>query len=95
MAPEPQIGLWQGYLALVQFDGSAHKRTKTGGAGVSLLQVTQASTELVRWKSIPLLKCADNVVAEAQACLAAIHLATAYYVDCLQQGVAQAGCYSR
>ena len=34
---EPQE--WQG--CLVQFDGSAHKHTQTGGAGVSLLHVTR------------------------------------------------------
>ena len=56
---------WKG--CLVQFDGSAHKRTRAGGAGVSLLQVTQNSTALVRWKSVPLLNCPDNVVAEAHA----------------------------
>ena len=80
---------WQG--CLVQFDGSAHKRTKAGGAGVSLLQVTQESTVLVRWKSVPLVNCTDNVVAEAHACLAAIQLATTYHLECLQQGVAQDG----
>ena len=80
---------WQG--CLVQFDGSVHKRTKAGGAGVSLLQVTQESTTLVRWKSVPLVNCPDNVVAEAHACLAAVHLAINYHRDCLQQGIAQDG----
>lgn len=56
---------WQG--CLVQFDGSAHKHTKTGGAGVSLLHVTPSSTTLAQWLSIPLLSCADNVLAEAHA----------------------------
>ena len=80
---------WQG--CLVQFDGSAHKRTHTGGAGVSLLQVTQETTTLVRWKSVPLAPCADNVIAEAKACLAAIHLAIEYQRQCLAQGIAQEG----
>ena len=80
---------WQG--CLVQFDGSAHKRSQTGGAGVSLLQVTQEYTSLVRWKSIPLVPCADNVVAEATACLAAVRLAIEYYSQCLDRGIPQKG----
>ena len=80
---EPQE--WQG--CLVQFDGSAHKRTQTGGAGVSLLHVTSSSTSLVQWLSIPLLSCSDNVVAEAHACRAAINLAFEYYVSCMSRGV--------
>ena len=80
---------WQGCLA--QFDGSAHKRTQTGGAGVSLLHVTQETTTLVRWKSIPLVPCADNVVAEASACLAAIRLAIEYHRQCLTCGIPQKG----
>ena len=80
---------WKG--CLVQFDGSAHKRTRAGGAGVSLLQVTQDSTTLVRWKSIPLLNCPDNAIAEAHACLNAVHLATEFYHECLKQGIAQDG----
>ena len=76
---------WQG--CLVQFDGSAHKRTQTGGAGVSLLHVTPSSTTLVQWLSIPLLSCADNVIAEAHACRAAIGLAFEYYVSCLSKGI--------
>ena len=80
---EPQE--WQG--CLVQFDGSAHKRTQTGGAGVSLLHVTSSSTSLVQWLSIPLLSCSDNVVAEAHACRAAINLAFEYYVSCVSRGI--------
>ena len=76
---------WQG--CLVQFDGSAHKRTQTG-AGVSLLQVTQEATTLVRWKSIPLVPCAD---AEAKACLAAVLLAVEYHEQCLARGIPQKG----
>ena len=75
----------------MQFDGSAHKRTQTGGAGVSLLQVTQEATTLVRWKSIPLVPCADNVVAEAKACLAAVLLAVEYHEQCLARGIPQKG----
>ena len=80
---EPQE--WQG--CLVQFDGSAHKHTQTGGAGVSLLHVTPSSTSLVQWLSIPLLSCSDNVVAEAHACRAAINLAFKYYVSCMSKGI--------
>ena len=80
---------WRG--SLVQFDGSAHKRTQTGGAGVSLLQVTQEATTLVRWKSIPLVPCADNVMAEAHACLAAVQLAIEYDRHCLERGMSQDG----
>ena len=80
---------WQG--CLVQFDGSAHKRSRTGGAGVSLLHVTQEITTLVRWKSIPLVPCADNVVAEANACLAAVRLAIEYHSQCLARGIPQKG----
>ena len=77
---------WQG--CLVQFDGSAHKHTQTGGAGVSLLHITQTSTTLVQWLSLPLLSCPDNVIAEAHACRAAIELAFEYYVSCLSKGIA-------
>ena len=80
---EPQE--WQG--CLVQFDGSAHKNTQTGGAGVGLLHVTQSSTSLVQWLSIPLLSCPDNVIAEAHACRAAINLAFEYYVSCMAKGI--------
>ena len=80
---------WQG--CLVQFDGSAHKRAQTGGAGVSLLQVTQEATTLVRWKSIPLVPCADNAIAEAKACLAAVQLAVEYHGQCLARGIPQKG----
>ena len=76
---------WQG--CLVQFDGSAHKHTQTGGAGVSLLHVTPSSTTLVHWLSTPLLSCADNVLAEAHACKAAIKLAFEYYVSCLSRDI--------
>ena len=55
---EPQE--WQG--CFVQFDGSAHKHTQTGGAGVSLLHATPSSTSLVQWLSIPSLSCSDNEV---------------------------------
>ena len=79
---------WQG--CLVQFDGSAHKRTQTGGAGVCLLQCTQETT-LVRWQSLPLVPCADNVVVEAKACLLAVQLAITYHNQSLQQGIHQAG----
>ena len=80
---EPQE--WQG--CLVQFDGSAHKNTQTGGAGVGLLHVTPSSTSLVQWLSIPLLSCPDNVIAEAHACRAAINLAFEYYVSCMAKGI--------
>ena len=80
---EPQE--WQG--CLVQFDGSAHKSTQTGGAGVGLLHVTPSSTSLVQWLSIPLLSCPDNVIAEAHACRAAINLAFEYYVSCMDKGI--------
>lgn len=75
---------WQG--CLVQFDGSAHKITQTGGAGVSLLQVTQDNTTLVHWLSLPLSPCADNVVAGAKACLAALELASEHYLSSLRRG---------
>ena len=80
---------WQG--CLVQFDGSAHKRSQTGGAGVSLLHVTQEIATLARWKSIPLVPCADNVVGEASACLAAVRLAIEYHSQCLARGIPQKG----
>lgn len=80
---------WRG--CLVQFDGSAHKKSRAGGAGVSLLQVTPDSTTLVRWKSTPLLDCPDNVMAEAHACLHAVQLATEFHHECLRQGVQQDG----
>ena len=78
---EPQE--WQG--CLVQFDGSAHKNTQTGGAGVGLLHVTPSSTSLVQWLSIPLLSCPDNVIAEAHACR--VNLAFEYYVSCMAKGI--------
>ena len=76
---------WQG--CLLQFDGSAHKHTQTGGAGVSLLHNTQTTTNLVQWLSIALLSCTDNVIAEAHACRAAIELAFNYCVSCLSKDI--------
>ena len=55
--------------------------------GVSLLHVTPWSTTLVQWLSIPLLSCADNVLAEAHACKAAIKLAFECYVSCLSRDI--------
>ena len=38
-----------------------------------------------------MLDCPDNVIAEAQACLHAVQLATEFYHECLRQGIAQDG----
>ena len=49
------------------------------------------TTTLVRWKSVPLVPCADNVIAEARACFAAVQLAIEYHRHCLEQGMSQDG----
>lgn len=57
---------------LIQFDGSAHRKEQTGGAGVVTLQATGSSLSLTNWSAIALPKCVDNLYAEAHACYFAL-----------------------
>ena len=50
---------------IVQFDGSAHRTEGIGGAGAALLQVGPRGFHLLRWGSLSLHPCKDNIVAEA------------------------------
>ena len=49
---------------IVQFDGSAHRNQRIGGAGAALLQVESNGISLLDWGARSLPNCADNIVAE-------------------------------
>ena len=70
--------------AIVQFDGSAHRSEGVGGAGAALLQVGPRGFHLLRWGSLPLNPCKDNIVAEAYGAELAMTLYAEYVRDCRQ-----------
>ena len=76
---EPQI--------IVQFDGSAHRRSQIGGAGAALLQVDGTGISLLDWEARALPKCVDNIVAEAHGAELAICLYEKYVSMCHTQGI--------
>ena len=74
-------------VLLAQFDGSAHRQQVVGGAGAVLLYLTAAQTQVLRWTSIALAPCRDNVEAEIRACLEAIQLVKAVQTQRLADGL--------
>ena len=50
---------------LVQFDGSCHADTGTGGAGAALLELQREGLTLLKWRAVALPSCPDNIFAEA------------------------------
>eukprot|EP00434_Breviolum_minutum_P037644 symbB.v1.2.033388.t1/scaffold4123.1/size58836/8 len=70
---------------IVQFDGSAHRASKVGGAGAALLQFDGNGLALLDWDARVLPKCADNIVAEANGADLAMHLYEKYVRMCHEQ----------
>ena len=72
---------------LVQFDGSAHRNKRVGGAGAALLQVESTGLSLLDWGAQALPNCADNIVAETYGAGLAISLYEKYRNLCQLQGL--------
>lgn len=72
---------------LVQFDGSAHRTKRVGGAGAALLQVESTGMSLLDWGAQALPNCADNIVAETYGAGLAISLYEKYRDLCQQQSL--------
>lgn len=72
---------------IVQFDGSAHRKSQIGGAGAALLQVDGNGLSLLDWEARALPKCADNIVAEAHGAELAMQLYEKYVLMCHAQGL--------
>ncbi len=68
---------------IVQFDGSAH-RAEGVGAGAALLRVGPRGFHLLRWGSLSLHPCKDNV-AEAYGAELAMILYSEYVRDCRKE----------
>ena len=68
--------------AIVQFDGSAHRGECIGGAGAALLQVGPRGLHFLRWGSLSLYPCKENIVAEAYGAELAMILYSEYVRDC-------------
>ena len=73
---------------IVQFDGSAHCTEGIGGAGAALLQVGPRGFHLLRWGSLSLHPCKDNIVAEAYGAELAMILYSEYVRDCWKERLA-------
>ena len=74
---------------VVQFDGSAHRSRRVGGAGAALLQVESTGVSLLDWGARALPNCADNIVAETHGAALAISLYGKYRLLSQQQGLFQ------
>ena len=72
---------------IVQCDGSAHRMCQIGGAGAALLQFDGNGLTLLDWNAPILLKCADNIVAEANGADLAMHLYEKYVLMCHEQSL--------
>ena len=72
---------------MAQFDGSAHRSRKIGGAGAALFQVDSTGMTLLDWGSQALPKCIDNIVAEGKGACLAINLYERYVEHCLQHKI--------
>ena len=70
---------------IVQFDGSAHRDARIGGAGAALLQVGPRGYYLLWWGSLSLYPCKDNIVAEAYGAELAMILYSEYVRDCRKE----------
>ena len=58
---------------LGQFDGGCHSSLSIGGAGYCIYLVFPDAVKLIKWNSIALPNCSDNVVAEVSACRFLVH----------------------
>ena len=72
---------------MAQFDGSAHRSRKIGGAGAALFQVDSTGMTLLDWGSQALPKCIDNIVAEGKGACLPITLYERYVEQCLQRKI--------
>ena len=70
---------------IVQFDGSAHRDQRIGGAGAALLQVESNGISLLDWGARSRPDCADNIVAETHGADLAIALYDKYRGLCQEQ----------
>ena len=70
---------------IVQFDGSAHRDRRIGGAGAALLQVESNGISLLDWGARSLPNCADNIVAETHGADLGIALYDKYRNLCQEQ----------
>ena len=70
---------------IVQFDGSAHRDACIGGAGAALLQIGPRGLQLLRWGSMSLHPCKDNIVAESYGAELAMTLYSEYVRDCRKE----------
>ena len=70
---------------IVQFDGSAHRTEGVGGAGAALLRVGPRGFHLLRWGSLSLHPCKDNIVAEAYGAELAMILYSEYVKNCRKE----------
>ena len=70
---------------IVQFDGSAHRNQRVGGAGAALLQVESNGVSLLDREARALPTCADNIVAETYGADLAIALYDKYRLLCQEQ----------
>ena len=73
---------------IVQFDGSAHRDARIGGAGAALLQIGPRGLQLLRWGSLSLYPCKDNIVAESYGAELAMTLYSEYVRDCRREQTA-------
>ena len=73
---------------IVQFDGSAHRDAGIGGAGAALLQIGPRGLQLLRWGSMSLNPCKDNIVAESHGAELAMTLYSEYVRDCRKEHLA-------
>ncbi len=71
----------------MQFDGSAHRLSRKGGAGAALLQVECTGVFVLDWGARALPNCANNIVAETHGADLAICLYEKYLFMCQQQGL--------
>ena len=63
------IGTTNGYpYILGQFDGGCHSNLAIGGAGYCIYLTYPEAIKLIKWNSISLPVCSDNIVAEVAAC---------------------------
>ena len=58
---------------LGQFDGGCHSSLSIAGAGYCIYLVYPDAVKLIKWNSIALPDCSDNVVAEVSSCRFLVH----------------------
>ena len=74
-----------GNRTIVQFVGSAHRNACIGGVGAALLRIGPRGLQLLRWGSMSLHPCKDNIVAESYGAELAMTLYSEYVRDCRKE----------